>query len=130
MAEDIIYRDLSYRIVGLFYKVHLELGQYRNEKQYGDYFEQLLKDNKINYKREYAFQNAVTFENISRSICDFIIEDKAIIEFKAKNFITKEDYYQAKRYLVTLDKKLAFLVNFRQTRLAPKRVLNSECNKY
>jgi len=61
-----------------------------------------------------------------RCICDFIIDDKIIIEFKAKNFITKEDYYQAKRYLVTLNLELAIIVNFRQYRLSPKRVLNSK----
>jgi len=60
-----------------------------------------------------------------RCVIDFIIEDKIIIEFKTKDYITKEDYYQVKRYLITLNLELGILVNFRQKRLAPKRVLNS-----
>ncbi|MFH1428040.1 MAG: GxxExxY protein, partial [Patescibacteria group bacterium] len=49
-----------------------------------------------------------------------------ILEFKTKDFITKEDYFQVKRYLITLNLKLALLVNFRQKRLVPKRILNKE----
>jgi len=77
--EGIVYKDLSYKIYGLLFKVHRELGYYRNEKQYGDYFEE---------------------------------------------FITKDDYYQVQRYLITLNFRLALIVNFRQRTLYPKRVLN------
>ena len=34
---------------------------------------------------------------------DFLIEGKIILELKAKHFITKEDYYQVKRYLQSLN---------------------------
>lgn len=45
MIEDkVVYKELSYKINGLLFKVHKDLGRYRNEKQYGDYFEQLLKN--------------------------------------------------------------------------------------
>ena len=40
------------------------------------------------------------------------------------NFITKEDYYQMKRYLVSCNKDLGIIVNFREYYLKPKRVLN------
>ena len=115
--EKILYKDLSYRITGLLFKAHKELGRFKNEKQYGDYFEELLKKEPIPYKREYKIDN--------RCICDFIIDGKIILEFKAKNFITKEDYYQAQRYLSALNLELGMIVNFRQYRLSPKRVLNS-----
>lgn len=109
----------------MLFKIHKELGRFRNEKQYADYFEELLKKEKIKYEREYRFIDNKYGQDQVRCICDFIIDRKVILEFKAKNFITKEDYYQAKRYLITLNLQLALLVNFRQYRLAPKRVLNS-----
>jgi hypothetical protein len=127
--EGIIYKDLSYKINGLFFTVHKELGYSRNEKQYGDYFEELLKKGEIKYCREYRFEDNQYGNGTVRCVCDFIIDDKIIIEFKAKDFITKEDYYQAKRYLATLNLKLAIIVNFRQYRLYPKRVLNSVYSK-
>lgn len=125
MNEDkVVYKELSYKINGLLFKVHKDLGRYRNEKQYGDYFEQLLKDEKIKYVREFKFTDNKFGQEKVRCVCDFIIESKVIIEFKAKDHITKEDYYQVKRYLLTLDLKLAIIINFRQPRIVPKRILN------
>ena len=121
----VAHKQLSYTITGLLFKTHKELGRFRNEKQYADYFEKLLKETRIKYEREYKFEDQQYGQDKIRCVCDFIIEDKVIIEFKAKNFITKEDYYQTKRYLVSLNLQLALLVNFRQYRLSPKRVLNS-----
>jgi GxxExxY protein len=57
------------------------------------------------------------------------IENKIIVDFKAKRLITKEDYYQMRRYLSTYNKKLGMIVNFRCRSIAPKRILNSELLK-
>lgn len=124
--DKVIYKNLSYQITGLLFKVHKELGRFRNEKQYADYFENLLKEHNIKYIREYKFDDSQYGVGKIRCICDFIIDDKIILEFKAISFIKIEDYYQAKRYLTTLNLKLAIIVNFRQYRLSPKRVLNKD----
>ncbi len=102
------------------------MGRFKNEKQYADYFEKLLIEEKINYIREYRFKEILLSKTRIRCIVDFIIENIIIIEFKAKNFIVKEDYLQTQRYLRTLNLELGILMNFRQYRLAPKRVLNSD----
>jgi GxxExxY protein len=121
----ILYKELSYKLNGLFYETHKVLGKYRNEKQYADYFEELLKREKLKYEREYRFEDIQYGQNKVRCVCDFIIEGKIILEFKAKSVITKEEYFQVKRYLVTLNLELGILVNFRQPGLVPKRILNS-----
>jgi GxxExxY protein len=122
--EKIVYKDLSFKINGLLFKVHRELGHFRNEKQYGDLLEEFLKKENVRYIREYRFEDCHNGKGIVRCVCDFIIDDKIIIELKAKNFVTKDDYYQVKRYLVTLNLELAIIANFRQYTLYPKRVLN------
>jgi GxxExxY protein len=124
MENKIIYKELSYKVTGLLFKAHKDLGQYRNEKQYADYFEKLLQENNIIYSREHLHKDINHNEKSARSICDFIIENKIILEFKTKNFLNKEDYYQIKRYLSTLNLELGILVNFRQKSLVPKRILN------
>jgi len=124
--KNIIYPSLSYLIYGLLYKTHNPLGRFRNEKQYADAFEDLLKRNNISYKREARSSQSFGGERLGRNIPDFIIEDKIILDFKAKRLITKEDYFQMRRYLSSYRKKLGILVNFRQRSLTPKRVLNSE----
>ena len=122
----LIYRDLSYKITGLLFEVHNELGRYRNEKQYADKFEEILKREKIKYLREYWIPQSFAGERKNRNRVDFIIEDRIIIDFKAKTIITKEDYFQMQRYLITLKKRLGIIVNFRRKYLKPKRIVNSK----
>jgi len=124
MEDKIIYKELSYKINGLIFQAHKDLGIYRNEKQSSDYFEKLLLKNSIKYVREYRFEDSQYGIGKIRCIADFIIEDKIILEFKAKSYIITEDYYQLQRYLVTLNLHLGILVNFRQYRVTPKRVIN------
>jgi len=116
----IIYKDLSYQLVGILYKVHDELGRFAKEKNYGDLFEKILKDKNIKYEREKLISK--TGNEINKA--DFVIDNKIIIEFKAKPVITKEDYYQVKRYLEFANLKLGLLVNFSHNYLNPKRILN------
>ncbi len=125
MKEDkIIYPDLSYKICGLCFAVHNERGRYLSEKSYADALENTLKKNNFSYNREIAIEPAFDGENTRRNIPDFIIEDKIVLDIKAKKLITKDDYFQMKRYLISSGKRLGIIVNFRQHYLSPKRILN------
>ena len=119
-----LHPELSYRIYGFCFKIHNELGRYRNEKQYADALESVLKTNGVAYSREELLPPSFKGEKSRRNIPDFIVEDKIVIDLKAKRLITKEDYYQMKRYLVSCNKDLGIIVNFREYYLKPKRVLN------
>ena len=122
--EKILYPELSYKIYGLCFETHNELGRYLNEKQYGDYLEQLFKENGINYVREKSLPISFVGEKEGRNIPDFIIKDSIILDLKAKFIVTKQDYFQMQRYLNSYNKSLGLIVNFRRKYLAPKRVLN------
>ena len=126
MKDKIIYPELSYIICGLCFSIHNNLGRFRSEKSYADALEELFKREKLNYKREFAFFPSFEGEANRRNIPDFLIDDKIVLDVKAKRLVTKEDYYQMKRYLISGDKKLGLIVNFRQKYLSPKRILNSE----
>ena len=86
--------------------------------------EALFKQQKIKYLREYALPPSFEGEQSRRNIVDFIIEDKIILDLKVKPIITKDDYFQVKRYLQAAQARLGLIVNFRQLHLYPKRVLN------
>ncbi len=120
--EKIVEKELSYRLGGMFFKIHDELGRFATEKQYADFFEKSLKQSGLAYKRE---QPISVSERLSNFV-DFLIEDKILIDFKAKPFVTKEDYFQMKRYLESVNLPLGLVVNFRSRYLKPKRVLNSK----
>ena len=122
--RDLIHPELSYLLTGLFYKTHNKLGRFCREKQYSDEFKKLLIESGIRYEREYPLKSMG--DKIEGNIVDFIIDQKILIDLKAKRFLTKEDYYQMLRYLECSKIKLGLLVNFRSTYLKPKRVLNNK----
>jgi GxxExxY protein len=126
IKNNIVHPELSYKTCGLCFYVHNKLGRYRNERQYADAIEELLKENKIGYVREKALPPSFKGEKEERNIPDFIIDDRIVLEIKAKPFIAKDDYFQLRRYLVSCNKKLGLIVNFRQKYLYPKRVLNRD----
>lgn len=119
--KTIIHKELSYEINGIFFAVHDALGRYALEKQYGDLVEKLLKEKGLPYEREKILFR--TGDDVNRA--DFIVKNQILIELKAKPFITKEDYYQVKRYLEAADLLLGIIVNFRQKYLKSKRIINN-----
>ena len=121
----IIYPNLSYKITGLCFKAQKELRRFCRERQYDDKLEELLINEKLAYGREVEIK---TLNNKSPrgNVIDFIIENKIIVDLKAKSYITKSDYIQMQRYLKSTNIKLGLIINFRNYHLKPKRVLNSE----
>ncbi len=119
----ILNPELSYKIYGACFGAHNKFGQFRSEKSYADALEQKFIEDNIKYVREVALKPSFDGENKNRNIPDFVVEDLIILDVKAKRIITKEDYYQMKRYLEAADKELGLIVNFRQKYLSPKRVL-------
>lgn len=122
----VIYPDLSYKVNGILFETHNDVGRYANEKQYSDRVEIGLKDVGLRFEREKVLDISFEGETPGRNKADFIIEDKIVLEIKAKHLVTREDYYQVQRYLRATNKKLGILVNFRDKRIAPKRILNSD----
>ena len=124
--EGLIYPELSFKITGVLFSTHNELGRECNEKQYGDAIENRLKEAGIIYEREKILPPSFQGEVHGRNKVDFLIEGKIILEIKAKRMVTREDYYQMKRYLHAFDIRLGLLVNFRDQYIKPKRILNSQ----
>ena len=52
IMSDLVHPELSYKINGLCFKVHNDLGRFRNERSYADAFELLLKEEHMRYERE------------------------------------------------------------------------------
>ncbi len=117
----LLFPELSYRITGLMFKTHNELNRFSTERQFCDCLEQKFIGNNIKYVREKNIN-----EDISGDRVDFCVEDKVVIECKAKKFVTKEDYLSLQRYLQNSNKKLGIIVNFRNTYLRPKRIIRLE----
>ncbi len=121
----LVHPELSYQVVGILYEAHNEVSRFSSEQEIGDIIALRLKIVGIPFVREFNLQPIHRGEHNGRHRVDFLIEDKIVLEIKTKKFLTKEDYYQVQRYLKHLNLKLGILVNFRDERLHPKRILNS-----
>ena len=120
--DKIIYRELSYCINGFCFKVHNTLGRYCKEKQYSDALECIFRENKVAFEREKALPVAIIDNNFTNK-ADFVIDDKIVIEVKARHIVTKDDYYQIQRYLKAGGYRLGMIINFRNKYLKPIRVI-------
>ena len=124
-TQKLLYPELSYKICGLCFETQNTLGRYLTEKSYADFLEGLLKRDNIVYNREYQIPESFVGEKGRRNVADFFIDGKIIVELKSKQLISREDYFQVKRYLSATGAKLGLLVNFQQQYLRPKRILSS-----
>ncbi len=103
------------------------MGRFCRERQYCDEIEKAFKEDRYIFRREYEISSMEKSSPKGNKV-DFIVDDKIIIEVKAKNFVTKEDYIQTVRYLEAAKIGLGMIVNFRSTYLKPKRIINSKFN--
>ena len=87
-----------------------------------------MNENNINFEREKRISLGSSNGEITKNWVDFIIDNKIVIEVKAKRFITRDDYLQTLRYLHFLNLPLGLLINFQQRFLKPKRVINNKFN--
>ena len=122
---NIVEKQLCYDITGLCFKVHKDLGRFCREIQYGNKLEELFKVNNWDYAREYTIKNLAPNSPKGNKV-DFVVKLKVLLDLKAKNYITKEDYYQMQRYLQASGLEIGLIVNFRDSHLKPKRILNTK----
>jgi len=121
----LVYPDLSYKIVGILFKVHNELGNKYQEKYYQRAIEVELKNQNIKYSKEIPVDLKYEKEKIGKYFLDFLIDDKVILEIKAIPRLRPRDFKQVLAYLKAMDFKLGIIANFRPERLTFHRVLNA-----
>jgi GxxExxY protein len=122
----LIFSDLTSKLLKIFFEIHNKLGPSFKEEHYKNAIRDFLRREGISFETEkYISVNFRNFD-ISNLRVDFIVENKIILEIKAKSFITKEDIRQTLRYLKVLKLPLAIIVNFRKKRLEYKRIINPD----
>lgn len=127
---ELIYPELSYKIVGVLFKVHSKLGGRYQEKYYQRAVEVALREEEIQFEREITANLTFGKTKIGKYILDFLIEGKIILELKTKPEFDREDFRQIMAYLKAKNLKLGIIANFRGAKLVYKRVLNPDCKKY
>ncbi len=120
---DILYKELSYKIVGLAMEVHRELGYGFLEKVYENALVILLEENNIKVEQQKQIIIEFHEKEIGNYISDLLVEDKIIIELKVATKIKGVHKAQVANYLKATGKKLGIIINFGSEKLEFERVV-------
>jgi len=122
--EPIVYKELSYRIIGAAMEVHKELGCGFLESVYDEAFGLELK--RIGVRFEYQKELEIYYkgDKLDKQFrADYVIEGLVIVENKATKGITEVDEAQMHNYLKATGLKLGIIIDYGKTSLEYKRIV-------
>ncbi len=121
---DIIFKELSFAIIGAAMEVHNVLGPGFLEKVYQKALAHELTLRGIpfeEYKRLTVRYKGVVVGDYE---ADFVVDDKIILEIKSVVNLHPKHEVQTLNYLTATCFKLGLVINFGEKRLHSKRVVN------
>lgn len=125
-SDKILYKDLSYQVVGALFDTFKVLGSNYQEKYCQRTVEKFLIKRKVLFKREVPVQISVEGEKIGNHFLDFLISNVIILEIKKGNKTNMSDIKQVLMYLKTTGLKLGILAYFGSNGVVFKRIINSQ----
>ncbi len=122
-VKEIIYKELSYQIIGIAMEIHKELGYGFLEKVYENAFTVLLNDRNVKFEQQKSIEIYFRKVMIGHYIADLVIEEKIIIELKAVSQILDVHKAQLANYLKATGVRLGIIINFGKETLEFERVV-------
>ena len=123
MEDRILYKDLSFKIVGLAMQVHRELGPGFLEKVYENSLMILFAENGISAQAQHPIKVQFHVQIVGDYIADILVENSIFIELKAQERILQLHKAQTLNYLRATNFRLALLLNFGKTSLEYDRIV-------
>ncbi len=122
--EQYKYSDLTSKIIGCAMTVHSAIGNGFQEVIYQRALEIEMRDNGIEFSREYEMPVYYKNQQIGTRRVDFLVENAIAVELKA--IINLEDVHlaQAINYIEAYDLEIGLLINFGSKSLQFKRLTN------
>jgi len=121
--SELLYKDLSYGLVGCCPKVQNTLGSGHKESVYQKSLAIELTKANIKFEEQKTLNILYDKKKVGVYRPDFIIENKIVVELKAVEFIPKDYERQLIYYLKGTDYKLGYLINFGAPSLYAKRII-------
>lgn len=122
--KDLIYPELSYKIIGILFGVFNELGYRYQEKYYQAALRQEFSRLKMPFKEQIRVPITYRDNEIGYLVLDFLIDNKLILEIKRGAGFSSQDISQVNSYLKSTKLKLAILARFSPNGLKFKRIVN------
>ena len=123
MEDGIVYKDLSYKIVGLAMQVHTELGFGFLEKVYENALMVLFEENGVKAAQQVPIVVPFHGKIVGEYAADIVVDDSVILELKALDRIAGIHKAQTLNYLKATSFRLALLLNFGKQRLESERLV-------
>lgn len=112
MSNSLLYERESYIIRGIAYDIYKQFRDGHKEKLYHNAFYLGLRDEDLKSEKNKRIPIYYKGKKVGVYIPDLVVEDKIMIELKAKEQFTKYDKDQFWYYLRNTDYDLGFLINF------------------
>ena len=111
-CEDIKYKELTDKIIKIFYRVYNKLGYGFLEKVYENAMMIEFKREGIPAVSQSAIKVFYEDEIIGEYFADLLVDDKVIVEMKASKNLVVENEAQLLNYLKASDIEVGLLLNF------------------
>jgi GxxExxY protein len=121
--SEFYYKELSFQIIGICYKVHKALGPGLPELVYNRalYLEFSKQGIPIETERQYkVFYDQV---DVGFYRCDLIVDSKIILELKSEDRLTRNHDVQLFTYLNVTGIKVGYLINLGNRKMEFKRLI-------
>ncbi len=122
---EILYKELSYSIIGAAIEVHKTLGPGFLEVVYENALEIELKTRGVSFEKYLPLPVYYKDQMIGNYEADFLVDQKIILELKSISGLNKVHEAQAHHYLAATGLSLAILINFGTESLEYKRIIRN-----
>ena len=123
--EDIKYpeSELTKKIIGLAFDLFNEIGGGFPEKVYQNGLAEKFIESEMNFKRENYCAISLNNKRIGHFFVDFIVENKIVLEIKARNELFRRDTSQTINYLKLKNYKVGLVLLFGDKKVNIKRLI-------
>jgi len=122
----LLYEEETYKIIGACMKVHKVLGAGFLESVYQEALEKEFTKLDIPFIRHQKLNIIFDGQKLKKYfVADFVCYKKIIVELKAISFLRQDDEKQLLNYLKATSFEIGLLINFGQSSLTWKRLINT-----
>lgn len=124
MANELLFEELTYKIIGVCYEVQNQLGGGLLEKTYQKALVIGLKAAGFSVEEEVKVPILFHNEQIAVGYADLLVNGKILIELKRTATFNRSQIQQLENYLTSCNLPLGLLIHFGQESVNVKRVIN------
>jgi len=123
---DLIHPELSYKIIGILYKVYNLLGGGYQEKYYQQAIRREFVMNNIPFLEQVRTDFTYFDKPLGRYYLDFIVDHKIVLELKITPSFSTKDTMQVLNYLKQSGLELGILASLNRNNIIYKRILKGK----